>query len=334
MPKLTLNDILGGYQTAQAYNDNNALIEAAFDNTLSRDGTTPNQMESALDMNSNDIDNVNDLQVAGQLSTATFILNGQVVTTSTTLTGGLLAGEVSYTPTNPAGPLTTLQDALDDDYLRNDRAESPVGNWDITGTLDVSGLLTAAAGVTITTGDLVLSAGDITAVDATFSGAVDMGDLADPPAAPVTDHDRAGYLQLHNVAGGSINIPGSITENVWESVGPTGSGATNIWTELDDMPTTAGAILLSLDITVQCDGGGTGGMDVYLRKNGTGLGKNTKTHAASIASGGSTSGDIGTSVSEYIVAVDANGIFEINWDAINDTTRLGNCAYRGFIDGR
>lgn len=35
----------------QTINDNNDRIEQAFENTLSRDGTTPNQMEAPLDMN-------------------------------------------------------------------------------------------------------------------------------------------------------------------------------------------------------------------------------------------------------------------------------------------
>lgn len=39
-------------------NDNNALITTAFNNTLSRDGTTPNQMVANLDMNSNRILNL------------------------------------------------------------------------------------------------------------------------------------------------------------------------------------------------------------------------------------------------------------------------------------
>lgn len=40
------------------YNSNNALITTAFDNTLSRDGTSPNQMGSNLDMNSFPITNL------------------------------------------------------------------------------------------------------------------------------------------------------------------------------------------------------------------------------------------------------------------------------------
>lgn len=41
------------------YNSNNALITTAFNNTLSRDGTLPNQMGASLDMNSNSILNGN-----------------------------------------------------------------------------------------------------------------------------------------------------------------------------------------------------------------------------------------------------------------------------------
>lgn len=59
MPKLTLNDITTGYAAREALNTNSGLIEDALENTLSRDGTGPNQMEADLDMNSNDILNVN-----------------------------------------------------------------------------------------------------------------------------------------------------------------------------------------------------------------------------------------------------------------------------------
>lgn len=43
-------------------NENNEKIEEAFDNTLSRDGSTPNQMEADLDLNSNNVINANDVQ--------------------------------------------------------------------------------------------------------------------------------------------------------------------------------------------------------------------------------------------------------------------------------
>lgn len=51
MAKLTLSSIPSGYATAAAHNADNTAIETAIENTLSRDGTGPNQMEANLDMN-------------------------------------------------------------------------------------------------------------------------------------------------------------------------------------------------------------------------------------------------------------------------------------------
>ncbi len=61
MTKITLTDLvnLQNETTAvNAVNANNATIEVAIDNTLSRDGTAPNQMAANLDMNSNRIVNL------------------------------------------------------------------------------------------------------------------------------------------------------------------------------------------------------------------------------------------------------------------------------------
>lgn len=58
MAKLTLNDIASGYASVTKINDNNTAIETAFENTLSRDGTSPNAMNAELDMNSHKITNL------------------------------------------------------------------------------------------------------------------------------------------------------------------------------------------------------------------------------------------------------------------------------------
>lgn len=66
MPKLTLSDlsnITGNEQSAiTTINNNNSAIETALENTLSRDGTSPNSMGADLDMNSNDILNVTSIE--------------------------------------------------------------------------------------------------------------------------------------------------------------------------------------------------------------------------------------------------------------------------------
>lgn len=76
MSKLTLND-LASLQNEQSaislINRNSALIETALENTLSRDGSTPNQMTSDLDMNGKAVLNstfelAQDFQFAGDFS--------------------------------------------------------------------------------------------------------------------------------------------------------------------------------------------------------------------------------------------------------------------------
>lgn len=61
MAKVTLDDLTSlsnETSVVNTVNENNNLVEAAIENTLSRDGTSPNQMEANLDMNSNRILNL------------------------------------------------------------------------------------------------------------------------------------------------------------------------------------------------------------------------------------------------------------------------------------
>src|SRR5882762_9087163 len=61
MTKVTLNNVaslIDATTAANTINANSNAIQTAFDNTLSRDGTQPNQMKAALDMNSNRILNL------------------------------------------------------------------------------------------------------------------------------------------------------------------------------------------------------------------------------------------------------------------------------------
>lgn len=61
MSKVTLNSVADITQSSTAQttiNTNFTTVQTAFDNTLSRDGTSPNQMSASLDMNSFDILNL------------------------------------------------------------------------------------------------------------------------------------------------------------------------------------------------------------------------------------------------------------------------------------
>ncbi len=58
MAKLNLNDIGTSFQARQALNDNFLLIEQALENTLSRDGTAPNELLADLNLNNRSIINI------------------------------------------------------------------------------------------------------------------------------------------------------------------------------------------------------------------------------------------------------------------------------------
>lgn len=58
MAKLTLQDVLSWFNSGPTIAANNRAIEAAIENTLSRDGTSPNDMDSDLDMGGHQIKNL------------------------------------------------------------------------------------------------------------------------------------------------------------------------------------------------------------------------------------------------------------------------------------
>ena len=103
MAKLTLTDIsnLSGNPTSAetAINANNTLIEAALENTLSRDGAAPNAMGADFDVNSNSIlNNGTTGTFTAAANTATVVTNIKVTASSiifvfpTNVAGGTLMG--------------------------------------------------------------------------------------------------------------------------------------------------------------------------------------------------------------------------------------------------
>jgi hypothetical protein len=84
--KITLNSLATfDNSIINSVNTNNATIVSAMDNTLSRDGTTPNQMAATLDMNSNNIINLLSITFAGLVTTDPHV-SGQVWNNSGVLT--------------------------------------------------------------------------------------------------------------------------------------------------------------------------------------------------------------------------------------------------------
>lgn len=64
MAKVTLASISSGYQSTTQLNNNFNTIVTAFENTLSRDGSTPNAMSADIDLNGYNLLNVGSLDVS------------------------------------------------------------------------------------------------------------------------------------------------------------------------------------------------------------------------------------------------------------------------------
>lgn len=172
MAKLTLTDITTGFDTS-AYNANNSLIEAALENTLSRDGTTPNTMSADLDMNSFDLNNV------AVTRTTELYLNGvkQSGVTPTAITELNFMTDVNITS------------VADDEFLRYDSGTSmwindTLANADITSAM-----------ITQHQGDLALAASQTTS--GTFADAR----IAE---ASVTQHQAALAILETQITDGNI----------------------------------------------------------------------------------------------------------------------------------
>lgn len=161
MSKLTLNNVgnlIDATTAATTINDNSAAIVAAMENTLSRDGTTPNQMGSDLDMNSNDILNVD------RIHTNTVVFpDGEV----TSLPTDAPEGSIIYRNENQ--DWTVLQPGTSGQFLKTQGADNPP-TWSGTSNL-VDSVNGKTGTVVLDKTDIGLSEVDNTS-DATKNSAV------------------------------------------------------------------------------------------------------------------------------------------------------------------
>lgn len=164
MTKITLTDLanLQNENTAvNAINTNNTIIELAFDNTLSRDGTAPNQMVGNLDMNSNQIINLPPPGSNNSPARLVDVVTNPTITVPPTGTSGgtvpFLNGTNfwsggQYFEINPwddvkaygavgngvADDTTAIQAAINSAQSRGGIVFFPAGSYKITSTLNIT----------------------------------------------------------------------------------------------------------------------------------------------------------------------------------------------------
>ena len=176
------------------------------------------------------------------------------------------------------------------------------------------------------------TASELNILDGVTSTAAEINEL-DASAAAVTNyvHGIRTYFHDDSAHATTLDISTNIS-TTFETVGPTGAGATNTWTALDDLPTGAVGAIIKVRNNITGSTTSTNYYSaVYARANGSGTAASART-AVSYTEFRNTDGTStsSTDIQTVIVPVDSNGIFEMAW--ANTSTTAGVEAYLlGFI---
>lgn len=238
MPKIPLDDLssLANETSAIALiNNNNAAIEEGFNNTLSRDGTSPNTMEAQLDMNQNRLVNVPNIPTSNNEAASKYYVD---------YIAGLTA---DTTPTNPSDAIIEGSLTVGGDLTLNG---SFIGDLSPTGDIFLAsgGIIDWNSGeVTIThsTNSLsILSTGSNTLNinNSTGNSSIEIGRVDGSTSTPFIDfHSGATAVDYDSrliasggtgsSAGGTLSFDGAIFQSSSNNLASLGQSGT-AWSDL------------------------------------------------------------------------------------------------------
>lgn len=233
--KPSINVVATGYQATDTINDNFNNVRNSFENTLSRDGSTPNAMEADLDLNSNDILNVN------QITANEFYIAG---------VGSLTQGPAGpQGPTGPAGATGPAGPTGATGAAGPTGPQGPAGNGDMNKSVydtNNNGIVDAAASVPWS---------GITSVPSTFTPSAHTHPISDITGLATILASKAKTNMRVFTNGGSYTPTSGTTSII---VYLTGSGGSAGSTAATNTTTTAlssvggsgaGTLIFSMDAT-------------------------------------------------------------------------------------
>ncbi len=147
----------------------------------------------------------------------------------------------------------------------------------------------------------------------------------------VSNHVRVGNTQFadgSNQGRSNFAVSSEVTTATTESVGPTGSGADNIWAALDEMPSRAVGVVLGAQLSLTSISG-TGIANVYATHGDVTLDADINDGACILRQSSAASG-VDAPYDSVIIPVNASQVFNIHWTQQNCTLAT-TLYYRGFI---
>jgi len=156
--------------------------------------------------------------------------------------------------------------------------------------------------------------------------------------ATATNHTKAGNVQLRNGTDEtitSISISNDVTVSTFETIGPTSSGATNIWTGMDRMPANATIMLARVSLSISPSGTGQAAAIFYA----AGGDVTTPVIDPEVTELASLKLDVDAAITgqtiatfDIMIPVDpATQIFKATWAEVLSSATSVVLEYRGFI---
>lgn len=234
--KVTINTIASGHGEKALINENFEALQTAIQNTLSRDGTSPNQMNANIDMNGYAI--LNQLATSGETN---FAFIGDWATSTSYSKNNLVYLTVAADATYGGATYICLTDhtsgTFSTDYITS-------GYWNLFAKRGGSG---AGSGDLISTNNLSDVASAATALDNLgvdgSSGAIATGDLADNAVTLAkTAHLTGGSMICMDGSGIPSELAAGTSGYLLQTNG-TGSVPTWVENKVDSLLTTRGDII-------------------------------------------------------------------------------------------
>lgn len=171
---------------------------------------------------------------------------------------------------------------------------------------------------------------DATAGTARFDDVNVYQQVVAPSSAFVCGSDT--YLNINGFTTPIFAADAVITETTFESVGPTGSGATNIWTALDSVPLGARIAVVAVNLTAVANSADTVvGLSAYARQTGSSQAVGSETLVARKSA--SIDDAVGQAETITLMAefpLDDTGSFDFTWTITNDANRDADVILKGF----
>lgn len=153
----------------------------------------------------------------------------------------------------------------------------------------------------------------------------------DASAAAVANFASGLRTYVYNGNGpvSSFNALAALGDNAYESIGPTGSGATNIWTGMDVIPSGAKMALLRVrSVFSPTSASAFGTVDIYGRPTGA-TADSLDARRAEFSAFGHTSAT--SRMVEFWVPLDGSRRFDFKYDAAGATLNSVTVYLQGFL---